>query len=385
MTTPLIAPHLSTVQTGCLTNRLVTSSDISELYLTALPIPGLSLPEQARRMFDQIAETLKAHDAWILEERVFCTAGASEILNHARCAAYGAREDGVPASWLTVPAETTGAVLGVQIHAVTGCRPEILAHERRPAGRVIRHKNYSLIALAALSAPEERTPEKQFARTLEKAENLLRKSGGDFRSVARTWWWLGDILSHYGDFNRVRRSFFSRAGILSNLSSRPMGDAQLVPASTGIGVFGASAPDCTLDLIALVGDPGRVQRFPVSGNQRSPCAYGSAFSRAARLDALAGHTLYVSGTAAIDAAGETCHVGDTKAQIEDTLENVAAVLREYECDYPDVAQAIAYCKTPEVERLWRQQAQNYNFPVVTVLADVCRDDLLFELEVTAEK
>ena len=48
-----------------------------------------------------------------------------------------------------------------------------------------------------------------------------------------------------------------------------------------------------------------------------------------------------------------------------------------------VVAAIAYCKTPEVEAAWRRIRPDVPWPFVTVLADVCRQDLLFEVEATA--
>jgi enamine deaminase RidA (YjgF/YER057c/UK114 family) len=90
--------------------------------------------------------------------------------------------------------------------------------------------------------------------------------------------------------------------------------------------------------------------------------------------------VYVSGTAAIDPSGATVHVGDAAGQIAVTVENVRAVFRDMGCGDSDVVQAIVYSKTPEVERVFLQQYGKLGWPLVSVIADVCRDDLLFEVE-----
>jgi len=44
---------------------------------------------------------------------------------------------------------------------------------------------------------------------------------------------------------------------------------------------------------------------------------------------------------------------------------------------------IAYCKTPEVEKVFESTRKALNWPWITAICDVCRHDLLFEIEATA--
>ena len=44
---------------------------------------------------------------------------------------------------------------------------------------------------------------------------------------------------------------------------------------------------------------------------------------------------------------------------------------------------IAYCKTTEVERVFDSLKDNLDWPWLTVICDICRPDLLFEIEATA--
>lgn len=93
--------------------------------------------------------------------------------------------------------------------------------------------------------------------------------------------------------------------------------------------------------------------------------------------------MFVSGTASIDAKGATTHVGDAGGQIEATIENVRAVLRDMNCADTDVVQVVAYCKTTEVEDIFEKLKSRLDWPWLTVICDICRDDLLFEIKTMA--
>ncbi|MFQ5741420.1 MAG: hypothetical protein ACE5JX_20680, partial [Acidobacteriota bacterium] len=73
-------------------------------------------------------------------------------------------------------------------------------------------------------------------------------------------------------------------------------------------------------------------------------------------------------------------------QIRMTLDCTNAVLDDLRCPRSDVVQAVAYCKTAEVEERFRQrQVETHigEWPWLIIRGDICRDDLLFEAEVTA--
>ena len=76
-------------------------------------------------------------------------------------------------------------------------------------------------------------------------------------------------------------------------------------------------------------------------------------------------------------------LNDIRGQIADTLTNVLSVLSDASCRGEDVVHAIAYCKTPEVERAFREISGTLPIPHLVAIADVCRDNLLFEVEATA--
>ena len=139
-----------------------------------------------------------------------------------------------------------------------------------------------------------------------------------------------------------------------------------------------------MDLIAVLEPVDCTKYLQAGGKQQSALDYGSAFSRASKTDTPAGQTVFVSGTASIDADGETTNIGNAAGQIKATIENVQAVLSDMDCVDEDVVHVIAYCKTTEVEKTFNSSFRDtLPWPWITVICDICRDDLLFEIEATA--
>ena len=138
-----------------------------------------------------------------------------------------------------------------------------------------------------------------------------------------------------------------------------------------------------MELLAVLGEEGVLARHQAGGEQGSAFDYGSAFSRALTARTLAGPTVLVSGTAAIDAEGISEHVDDPQRQVTDTIQHAQAILAAGGCGDSDVVQAIMYCKTPEVETIVRREWAHLPWPQLIAVCDICRDDLWFETEVAA--
>jgi len=358
--------------------RSVESPAATETYISAVPIENVPLQEQGKKIFSGIRDILYSKKARILQERVFLTQNVMETASHIRSKEYGDIDDGVAPSFLVGTEGMLGPISGVQVHAVSSdSSPDAIDLDGNACGRILRIPGRTYLTLSQLSATNLAQPTEQARAMLEKAESTLKKFGADFFSVARTWMWLGDILAWYSDFNRVRNEFFTERGVIGKPSR------QSIPASTGIGLAPADDADCAMDLIAVLEPADSIQYLPAVGKQHCALEYGSAFSRAARATTPAGETVFVSGTASIDADGATTNINDTQGQINTTIENVRAVLRDMHAADEDVVQAVAYCKTTEVEKIFNGLKDAFPWPWVTVICDICRPDLLFEIEVTA--
>jgi enamine deaminase RidA (YjgF/YER057c/UK114 family) len=358
--------------------RSIESASAMEIYMSAVPAQAAILQDQAREIFTGIRDVLRSKKAFILQERVFSTLSATETIRRARSEAYGELDDGVAPSFLVAAEGATGPIAGVQIHAVnTDNEPQVVSLDRTRCGRILRAPGCTLLTLSGISAPQGGNNTEQARVMMEMGESVLKQFGVDFLAVPRTWMWLKDILSWYDEFNRVRNDFFTERGLIGT------GTRQSMPASTGIGLGPDNGGHCAMDLVAVVEPPDCTQYLQVTGKQHCALDYGSAFSRASKSISPAGQVVYVSGTASIDADGETTHIGDAAGQINATIENVRAVLSEMQCSEKDLVQVIAYCKTTEVEKVFEASMNILDWPLITVICDICRPDLLFEIEATA--
>ncbi|MBN1391180.1 MAG: hypothetical protein JW947_00075, partial [Sedimentisphaerales bacterium] len=349
----------------------------TELYISAVPKNPVTTQNGIAELFTDIAKVLNDEQASILEERVFAVKEAEAMILAGRRKTYDRIDDGVLPSILTGKQGRYGLLSGVQVHAVSGSnKPEVLKLDGIPCGRVLKMHGKIYISLSGITAPEAGEGTRQARAMLEKGESVLKQLGAGFMNVPRTWMWLGDILSWYDGFNKVRNQFFAERGLIG------AGSRQQMPASTGIGL-GLAGKQCGMDLTAVLEEGQAIEFLPVVGRQQCALDYGSAFSRASSAGSPAGKTVFVSGTASIDAKGATTHIGDAKGQIQETIENVRAVLRDMSCDDGDAVAAIAYCKSKDIEEVFEAFKGRLKWPWITAVCDICRDDLLFEIEATA--
>ncbi|MEH6607836.1 MAG: RidA family protein [Halioglobus sp.] len=207
------------------------------------------------------------------------------------------------------------------------------------------------------------------------AEELLQQAGMEFSDVVRAWIHLREMDRDYPDLNLARREFFKERGI------------DPVPASTGIGggTF-SDEHDLSLGIYAVKAGHPPVRTVMTSPTLNEAGEYGADFVRGMKMVEANKIALHVSGTASIDEAGRTAHVGDFDAQADRMLINVAALLEAQGANFGDIVSATTYLKHPaDAERLREKlvAAGFEGFPNVMVVARVCRPDLLCETEVLA--
>jgi enamine deaminase RidA (YjgF/YER057c/UK114 family) len=207
------------------------------------------------------------------------------------------------------------------------------------------------------------------------AEDLLQQAGMEFSDVVRAWIHLREMDRDYPDLNRARREFFKARGI------------DPVPASTGIGGGTVcDAHDLSLGIYAVKAGHPPLRTVMTSPTLNEAGDYGADFVRGMKMVEANKVALHVSGTASIDEAGRTAHVGDFEAQADRMLVNVAALLERQGASFGDVVSAVTYLKHPADADHLRQKfvdAGFEGFPNVLVEARVCRPDLLCETEVLA--
>ncbi|MEI6561080.1 MAG: hypothetical protein WCO68_03230 [Verrucomicrobiota bacterium] len=222
------------------------------------------------------------------------------------------------------------------------------------------------------------TREEQTLSVFETIARVLCAEGMEFRHLVRTWFYLDKILAWYDGFNQTRTPFLQARGAFGGV----------VPASTGIGMpnrFGAAVVAGALAI-----KPKKIARVrEVASPLQCPALdYKSSFSRAVEVERADGRALYISGTASIEAGGKTAYAGEPQSQIELTMQVVAALLQSRQMDWSDTTRAIAYFKEGKDAPLFADYLRANGLealPVTWMHGDICRDDLLFEIELDAVK
>jgi len=271
-----------------------------------------------------------------------------------------------------------GHLGGVHLHAVTGrsLRPVELAG--RVVGTVVETPYATECLLGDIRPATPCGSRVQQARaTFEMMQEALQCVGMQFSNVVRTWLFLDDILSWYNEFNQVRTTFFTEHDIFE----------QLVPASTGIGGSNPAGTAMVTSVFAVKPKTDQVLVQAVPSPLQCPALeYGSSFSRAAEVAMPDHRRLFVSGTASIDPEGNTVHVGDVQGQVARTCEVVQAILQSRAMEWRDVTRATAYVRHPQDAPIFHRYCADSGIPALPVIIannTICRDDLLFELEVDA--
>ncbi len=208
-------------------------------------------------------------------------------------------------------------------------------------------------------------------------EEVLKGCGMNFLHIVRTWLYLDHLLDWYTGFNTVRTQFFRERGVFEHG----------VPASTGISASNPFGSCIIAGAIAVRPKNEKVKITEVpSPLQCSAFNYKSSFSRAVELEFTTNRQLLISGTACIDSEGKTVHQNDVAAQIEQTMNVIGAILESRGMTWNDTSRAIAYFKDISSVPLfndWLRKNNIQDFPFVGMNSNICRDDLLFELELDA--
>jgi len=120
--------------------------------------------------------------------------------------------------------------------------------------------------------------------------------------------------------------------------------------------------------------------------------YGSSFSRGLRIDLNGLVILLISGTASIDGQGNTVHVGDFRAQLRRTYDNITGLLEAEGATWKDIVRTTCYLR--DIERdyavfndertiFFKEQGLDPLPASTGIQAILCRPDLLIEIEAIA--
>ena len=232
---------------------------------------------------------------------------------------------------------------------------------------------------------------------------MIETAGFSFENVIRTWLYQGEILGaegsgfRYDGLNQARTDFFEGISFGKGLPL-PTQSGPAYPSSTGIGT-----DERNLVMSCIAFQTTREDDFIVpleNSLQTSAFHYDEAYSpsspkfcRGIAYGTPETTLVFVSGTASI-VQSKTVHAGDVKAQTEQTIDNIECLIsRENLAAHglsgagavlSDIAHFRVYVKNPEHYDHVRAVCERRlgGRPAVYAVADICRSDLLVEIECT---
>ena len=369
-----------------------TESHGDLIFVTVIPPDGEGKSEEnIRRVYTELSDYLKTRKAELLQERVYGTVAAAETILRARhdVLAQNGPTPMFPATYVEGMPFDGSEFSG--IHAVAVSPPAssgtaFVLRDGIPCGSVYQGGEADYLCLSDVGRflPETARdcPDREAQETILLADRILAEANWSYHNVLRTWFYLDNILGWYPAFNRVRNEMYKRLGLFNG------NPKTLIPASTGIWGRNTRGNWCTLDLMAMRPQPGHVfqTRRLFNPKQNEAIEYGSAFSRGVSVTLDSGSVIFISGTASIDERGVSLHPNDMERQTERTLLNVGALLESAGARFEHIVQATAFVKRAEDIPVFQKVAKRMELstiPMICTIADVCRDDLLFELDATA--
>jgi enamine deaminase RidA (YjgF/YER057c/UK114 family) len=310
---------------------------------------------------------------------------------------YGSK---LPVTNFVLEAPCCGAALAVEAWAIGG--KAVRVEHFGPQALAVSYDRVRWVHCAGIQPDDAVSGAySQTMAALQRLRGVLAGAGSGFQRVVRTWFYLGGItepeagVQRYHELNRARTEFYH--DIRFNCSSLgPLAARGVYPASTGIGMAGRGLVASCLALEASRDD---VFLLPLENPQQTPAyAYhpkyspeSPKFSRAVALVLGNYVTTWVSGTASI-VDSESCHPGDPAMQTKQTLDNIerliaadnfaARGLKGAGASLRDLAKIRVYLKRPEDLAKCRAICERRLGPVPAIyaVADICRPELLVEIE-----
>ncbi|MCC6127176.1 MAG: hypothetical protein IT426_19615 [Pirellulales bacterium] len=311
----------------------------------------------------------------------------------------------LPATAYLAQPPCAGYHLAIEAWGIAGGKNELHIERRGEEMTLVRHRGNTWAYLAnVLPATAAEAVYDRSLSAFHSAGERLHGVGLRFGDVLRTWLYLGNITapdgqtSRYLELNRARTDYYRNVdfadGRVPGEWNRPV-----FPASTGIGT---QDNEVAIGCLALQSArPGTVLVPLENPRQTAACdyahQYGPESPKFARAMAVASGDAvctFISGTASITAS-DTRHADDFERQTQQTIDNIEVLIapdnfRRH--GFPgmgaaldDLALARVYIKRPEdFERARAICRKRWGeLPTIYVVADVCRDELLVEIEALA--
>jgi enamine deaminase RidA (YjgF/YER057c/UK114 family) len=219
--------------------------------------------------------------------------------------------------------------------------------------------------------------ESETIRAYEALEKIVVKYGFSFKDAYRFWIYMKNIKDNYAAFNKVRDRYFKKNGISD------------YPASTGIEADLVSHRRISISLEALRASSRRdiaIQSLK-SKLQCEASAYGPKFSRGKvvyfKKDKV--KKVYISGTSSVCKDGSSAKNDDYAKNVKFVILCVHHLLVNSGSGLENIVMSRIYAKNVKVRKIFEKvySKKGWTFPYNFLKTNVCRENLIFEIECIA--
>lgn len=377
-------------------------SDVRHVFAAAVPRRGTTLAEQADdalRIIETVNSVHGAHGT-IVRQAVFVSDPASIDKCRRIIRQFYGRD--LPATSYIAQPPCEGKLIAIEALGLGAGRGDLKVERISEQLVMVRHNGMIWTYASPVVRPTKAgLAYEQGMNAFRQLQELL--GGVDMRldQVVRTWLYQGGIVEdegatqRYRELNRARTDAYAGIPFLRGLL--PKGHpTDVFPASTGIGTEGRGLE---FSAVALAADHPDVLAVPIE-NPRQTAAYrygacyspqSPKFSRAMAVTCGPYAMVFISGTASITAS-ETRHVGDAAAQTRETLDNIEALIGEENLAHHGLPGRGTTLAGIGLARVYIKRKDDYErvravcekrlgeLPTVYAVADICRPDLLVEIE-----
>ena len=377
-------------------------NDVRHVFAAAVPRRGTTLAQQADdalRIIETVNSVHGAHGT-IVCQAVFVPDPAMIDQTRRIIRKFYGRD--LPATSYIAQPPCEGKLIAIEAMGLGAGHSEVKVERISEQLVIARHNDMAWTYAAPVArSTGEGSAYDQGANGFRQLQALLGSVDMKLEHVVRTWFYQGGIVADEGGTQRYRELNRARADVYAGIpflcGLLPEGHpSDVYPASTGIGTEGRGLE---LSAMALSTDRSDVHAVPLE-NPRQTAAYrygvcyspkSPKFSRAMAVTSGPYTMIIVSGTASITAS-ETQHTDDAAAQTHETLENIAALISEENLARHDLPGRGTTLDGIGLARVYIKRQEDYErvravceerlgeLPTVYAVADVCRPDLLVEIE-----
>ncbi len=380
-------------------------------WINIVPVNGVSFHEQLESCFSRLNEYIKDNKKYnIIHQSFFVKSESNHEYSERKKEISGRIRD----SFSEIPSTSVIGQLPDDDYLVTA---ELLVFVNKPAEIEISYNSIDGIYYTKLSSEcydqifaggiTTDSINKDFLLQADTAFGLMKKildsESMTFSNIVRQWNYVENILNinvetdnkvqNYQVLNDIRARYYSQADFKNGY-----------PAATGIGMntggiileFIAIKPKKSMDIIPLK-NPEQTDAYNYSqdvlvGNSSGQINTKASpkFERAKYISVNEKKTIFVSGTAAIRNE-KTLAKNDIKKQTEITIDNIANLISRSNLKNAGIDNHVerigfsfvrVYVKNKSQLNIVKEICNSYykNVPVNYLVADICRDNLLVEIE-----